>query len=56
MVNSSDFFPPDTVGTRISELKGWLNEKGARDFEKVPLFSEQLGKVCVLYHYLFRLG
>jgi hypothetical protein len=48
--DASDFFPEETAHARISELKAWLNEKGAKDFEKVPLFSEQLEKVlfCVI--------
>jgi hypothetical protein len=29
----------------MKELTGWIKEKGVRDFEKVPLFSEQLDKV-----------
>lgn len=30
----------------MKELIAWIKEKGVRDFEKVPLFSEQLEKVC----------
>lgn len=29
----------------MKALKAWLVEKGVRDFEKVPLFSDQLEKV-----------
>ncbi|GAA6034942.1 hypothetical protein JCM8097_009377 [Rhodosporidiobolus ruineniae] len=44
---ASDFFPPDTVDKRMKELLAWIKEKGTRDFDKVPLWSEQLDKDAV---------
>lgn len=35
---------------RMKQLKAWIAEKGVRDFEKVPLYSEQLEKVRPLPH------
>ncbi|GAA5858509.1 hypothetical protein JCM8547_007340 [Rhodosporidiobolus lusitaniae] len=44
---ATDFFPPQMVDQRMKALVGWLKEKGVRDFDKVPLFSEQLDKEAV---------
>ncbi|GAA6000306.1 hypothetical protein JCM10207_007950 [Rhodosporidiobolus poonsookiae] len=44
---ASDFFPPNLVDQRMKELLAWIKQKGVRDFEKVPLFSEQLAKDAV---------
>lgn len=45
MTHAYDFFPRETAAERMKELTAWIKEKGVRDFEKVPLFSEQLDKV-----------
>lgn len=45
LTHSTDFFSRDVAAERMKELTGWIKEKGVRDFEKVPLFSEQLDKV-----------
>ncbi|GAA6013539.1 hypothetical protein JCM8202_000722 [Rhodotorula sphaerocarpa] len=47
MTHAYDFFPRETAAERMKELTAWIKEKGVRDFEKVPLFSEQLDKDAV---------
>ncbi|BGP06510.1 exonuclease II Exo2 [Rhodotorula toruloides] len=47
LTRATDFFPPNTVNERMKALVNWIKEKGVRDFEKVPLFSEQLDKDAV---------
>lgn len=42
---AEDFFDRSVVDERMKELLAWIKEKGVRDFEKVPLYSEQLEKV-----------
>ncbi|GAA5821456.1 hypothetical protein JCM11251_004633 [Rhodosporidiobolus azoricus] len=44
---ATDFFAPNVVDQRMKQLVAWIKEKGVRDFEKVPLFSEQLEKSAV---------
>lgn len=48
LTRATDFFDPSNVDERIKELKKWIQDKGVRDFDKVPLYSEQLDKVCLL--------
>ncbi|KAM0788250.1 hypothetical protein ACM66B_001401 [Microbotryomycetes sp. NB124-2] len=50
LTKATDFFDPSSVEQRVSDLKQWIKEKGVRDFEKVPLWSEQLDKnsVCLV--------
>ncbi|KAK4058246.1 exonuclease II Exo2 [Microbotryomycetes sp. JL221] len=48
LTKATDFFEPSKVEQRVSDLKQWIKEKGVRDFEKVPLWSEQLDKNTVL--------
>lgn len=45
MMRATDFFAPEVVDKRTRELKAWLDSKGVRDLEKVPLYSEQLEQV-----------
>lgn len=49
LTHSTDFFSRDVAAERMKELTGWIKEKGVRDFEKVPLFSEQLDKDAVQF-------
>ncbi|GAA5924119.1 hypothetical protein JCM10213_004497 [Rhodosporidiobolus nylandii] len=44
---ATDFFPPNVVDQRMKELVAWIKQKGVRDFDKVPLHSEQLDKDAV---------
>lgn len=44
---ATDFFGPDDVDARMKALVTWIKDKGVRDFDKVPLFSEQLDKDAV---------
>ena len=44
---ATDFFAPELVDQRLKELKAWLVKKDVRNFEKVPLYSEQLDKQAV---------
>ncbi|GAA5907315.1 hypothetical protein JCM6882_002805 [Rhodosporidiobolus microsporus] len=44
---ATDFFAPNVVEQRMKDLLAWIKQKGVRDFEKVPLFSEQLEKTAV---------
>jgi 5'-3' exoribonuclease 1 len=44
---ATDFFAADQVDARMKALVTWIKEKGVRDFDKVPLFSEQLDKDAV---------
>ena len=44
-MRASDFFEPRAAESRLKELKSWISQKGVRDFDKVPLYSEQLEKV-----------
>ncbi|GAA5965952.1 hypothetical protein JCM3765_004130 [Sporobolomyces pararoseus] len=47
LTHAEDFFDRDQVDVRMKELIAWIKEKGVRDFEKVPLHSEQLEKDAV---------
>ncbi|GAA5913499.1 chromatin-binding exonuclease XRN1 [Sporobolomyces salmoneus] len=47
LTHAEDFFDRSQVDARMKELIGWIKEKGVRDFEKVPLYSEQLEKDAV---------
>ncbi|GAA5976131.1 hypothetical protein JCM10908_005393 [Rhodotorula pacifica] len=47
LTHSTDFFSRDVAAERMKDLTGWIKEKGVRDFDKVPLFSEQLDKDAV---------
>ncbi|GAA5930973.1 hypothetical protein JCM1841_003667 [Sporobolomyces salmonicolor] len=47
LTRATDFFDPSVVDQRMKELVSWIKEKGVRDFEKVPLYSEQLDKDAV---------
>ncbi|GAA5932467.1 chromatin-binding exonuclease XRN1 [Sporobolomyces koalae] len=42
-----DIFERQVVDHRMKELINWIKEKGVRDFERVPLYSEQLEKDAV---------
>ncbi|KAK4699463.1 hypothetical protein P7C70_g6801, partial [Phenoliferia sp. Uapishka_3] len=46
-MRATDFFEPAVADARMKQLKAWISEKGVRDFEKVPLYSEQLDKESV---------
>ncbi|KAF8834775.1 hypothetical protein BDN67DRAFT_914238 [Paxillus ammoniavirescens] len=46
MARGSDIFG-ENADTRVKEVKSWLKSKGVRDFEPVPLFSDQLTKETV---------
>lgn len=48
MQSASDFFDKSTVDQRVKDLRSWIQEKGVRDLEKVPLWSQQLDKHAVL--------
>ncbi|ORY88795.1 hypothetical protein BCR35DRAFT_205803 [Leucosporidium creatinivorum] len=48
LTRASDFFGPENCNERVKELKEWISKKGVRDFEKVPLYSEQLDKDAVV--------
>lgn len=52
LTSASDFFPDGNGAERLRELKAWLVEKGVRDFDKVPLYSEQLEKVRPAYRFV----
>ena len=45
LTKATDFFEPSVADARMKQLKAWIAEKGVRDFEKVPLYSDQLEKV-----------
>ncbi|GAA6005367.1 hypothetical protein JCM11491_002675 [Sporobolomyces phaffii] len=47
LTHAEDFFDRSQVDSRMKELIAWIKEKGVRDFEKVPLYSEQLEKDAV---------
>ncbi|KAL8286442.1 hypothetical protein RQP46_004459 [Phenoliferia psychrophenolica] len=48
LTTATDFFEPAVANDRMKQLKAWIAEKGVRDFEKVPLYSEQLEKESVM--------
>lgn len=44
--HASDFFSdPATTSKRVEEVKKWVQEKGVREFDTVPLYAEKLEKV-----------
>lgn len=47
LTSAKDIFREGTAEKRLKELKAFLVEKGVRDFDKVPLYSEQLDKVSL---------
>jgi len=51
MLRASDVFRHGNPDAKIKEVKSWLNSKGVKDFEPVPLSADQLKKVryCVLH-------
>lgn len=50
-MRASDVFRQDNPEAKVKEVKYWLNSKGVKDFEPVPLSADQLKKVinCVPY-------
>jgi 5'-3' exoribonuclease 1 len=53
MVQASDIFPGPDADAKVKEIRVWLNEKGVKDFEAVPLTTQALDKVSspVSIHY-----
>ncbi|GAA6063728.1 hypothetical protein JCM10212_001629 [Sporobolomyces blumeae] len=47
LTHAEDFFDRSVVDVRMKELLAWIKAKGVRDFEKVPLHSDQLDKDAV---------
>ncbi|KAG6873483.1 hypothetical protein C0995_015186 [Termitomyces sp. Mi166 len=47
MAQASAILPGTDPDARVREIKGWLKSKGARDFEPVSLFCDQLSKDTV---------
>ncbi|GAA5869902.1 hypothetical protein JCM16303_001836 [Sporobolomyces ruberrimus] len=47
LTHAEDFFKRSQVDARMKELISWIKDKGVRDLEKVPLYSEQLDKDAV---------
>ena len=45
LMRAADFFDSRSAESRLKELKAWIAQKGVRDFDKVPLYSDQLEKV-----------
>lgn len=48
LTRATDFFG-DQAKDRLAALKAWLTAQGVRDFEKIPLYSDQLEKVRALH-------
>jgi hypothetical protein len=46
LYHATDFYPKDIASAKIQEIKEWLRAVHVREFERVPLDSEQLDKVC----------
>lgn len=45
MLRASDVFRQSNPDAKIKEVRSWLNSKGVKDFEPVPLAADQLKKV-----------